>query len=434
MEESSGYSMVTMVLEQINHSRLPAGTRSHALALLALCHHDNGHVAASWEAIAHAFGVRNAAVVRRHLGRMAAVDLIHYSSNGDGVVYVNFKAWQEPGRAPVLPNRRVGDTGSVDPTRARAPVTPNRRVGDTESVDPTRALDGVTAGARAHDTETVSPTRAQDGGIGAWARDEDTETVDPTRARAPVLPDRRVGDTGSVDPTRAPPPQLVGCLVDTPSTNGEINQTTNHAAQTPIDGAEESRTVALLLDVGVGIEKARALARTTPFEEARRQVAAWWPDFEAGRQQAGLLITRIEQRWGAPPPGQRWLWSELGRRHRTPAEVAAEEAAKAEEAAHRQRLAEAQPDEDVPSPYLDDDPGWRELVSELTVSDLAHLFAGVVEIAGVEGGLLYRIAVHDARKIPWIDNRLHNRLSRSLSRIVGQPVEVEFVPPLEVRP
>ena len=370
MEESSGYSMVTMVLEQINHSRLPAGTRSHALALLALCHHDNGHVAASWEAIAHAFGVRNAAVVRRHLGRMVAVDLIHYSSNGDGVVYVNFKAWQEPGRAPVLPNRRVGDTGSVDPTRARAPVTPNRRV----------------------------------------------------------------GDTGSVDPTRAPPPQLVGCLVDTPSTNGEINQTTNHAAQTPIDGAEESRTVALLLDVGVGIEKARALARTTPFEEARRQVAAWWPDFEAGRQQAGLLITRIEQRWGAPPPGQRWLWSELGRRHRTPAEVAAEEAAKAEEAAHRQRLAEAQPDEDVPSPYLDDDPGWRELVSELTVSDLAHLFAGVVEIAGVEGGLLYRIAVHDARKIPWIDNRLHNRLSRSLSRIVGQPVEVEFVPPLEVRP
>ena len=41
--------MVATVIEQINQSDLPPGTRSHALALLALCHHDNGHVAVSWD-------------------------------------------------------------------------------------------------------------------------------------------------------------------------------------------------------------------------------------------------------------------------------------------------------------------------------------------------------------------------------------------------
>ncbi|MCB0067857.1 MAG: hypothetical protein KDD77_11925, partial [Caldilineaceae bacterium] len=146
---------------------------------------------------------------------------------------------------------------------------------------------------------------------------------------------------------------------------------------------------------------------------------------------------RIEQR-GAPPPGQRWFLSDLGKRHKTPAETAAEEAAAAEEEKYRQWLEElekAEPEEEAPSPYMDGDPDWRALASDLNLASMVrHYFAGLVEIADKDGVPLYRIAVSDLRELEWVKNRLSLRIARSLSRIVGQPVEVEFVPPLEVRP
>lgn len=339
--------MVGTVIDQINQSDLPQGTRSHALALLALCHHDNGHVAVSWDALQRALRVSNPGTVRRHLGRMQAAELIHYSSNGDGIVYVNFKAWNAAARAWDLPKPRVGDTETVDPTR------------------------GLT-------------------------------------------------------------PHMVGCLVVNPIPSGNINQPTNHApqpAETP-GLADEARSLALLLDVGVGIRKAKPLAASAPFDEIRRQVAAWWFDFQAGRHQHGLLITRIEQRWGAPPPGRDWFETEIGRRHLTPAEVADEEEERAAVAEWQRTPPPAPPVDDAPSPYLDDDPAWSMLAADPGAANLLAMLAGLAEIDQVDGVPLYRIAARSASDMSWLRSRGATALRRKLAVIVGHPVLVEIVPPI----
>lgn len=339
--------MVATVIEQINQSDLPPGTRSHALALLALCHHDNGHVAVSWDTLQSALRVSNPGTVRRHLGRMQAAELIHYSSNGDGIVYVNFKAWNGAARAWDLPKPRVGAT----------------------------------------------------------------ETVDPTRGQ---------------------PPHMVGCLVVDPIPSGNINQPTNHApqpAETP-DLADEARSLALLLDVGVGIRKAKPLARSASFDEIRRQVAAWWPDFQAGRHQHGLLITRIEQSWGAPPPGREWFETEIGRRHRTPAELAAEQEEEAAAAELLRAVRHRPPDVDAPSPYLDDDPAWSELAADPGAVELLEMLAGLAAIDQVDDVPLYRIAARTVANMSWLSSRGATALRRKLAVIVGRPVLVEIVPPL----
>ena len=382
--------MVGTVIDQINQSDLPQGTRSHALALLALCHHDNGHVAVSWDALQRALRVSNPGTVRRHLGRMQAAELIHYSSNGDGIVYVNFKAWNAAARAWDLPKPRVGDTETVDPTRGQLDlVTDHPRVGDTE-------------------------------------------TVDPTRGRALDLLKPRVGDTETVDPTRGLTPHMVGCLVVDPIPSGNINQPTNHApqpAETP-GLADEARSLALLLDVGVGIRKAKPLAASAPFDEIRRQVAAWWFDFQAGRHQHGLLITRIEQRWGAPPPGRDWFETEIGRRHLTPAEVADEEEERAAVAEWQRTPPPAPPVDDAPSPYLDDDPAWSMLAADPGAANLLAMLAGLAEIDQVDGVPLYRIAARSASDMSWLRSRGATALRRKLAVIVGHPVLVEIVPPI----
>lgn len=85
--------MIIDVVEQINLSDLPPASKANALALLAMAHHDNGHLSIAWGDICAAFGHISLPRCRRHLGLMQAANLIHYSSNGDGIVYINFKAW-----------------------------------------------------------------------------------------------------------------------------------------------------------------------------------------------------------------------------------------------------------------------------------------------------------------------------------------------------
>ncbi len=339
--------MVGYVIEQINTSDLPPGTRAHALALLALCHHDNGHVAATWEALSHAMSVANVGTVRRHLGRMQAAGLIHYSSHGDGIVYVNFRAWH-------------------------------------------------------------------------------------TATRAWVLPKPRVGATETVDPTRGQPPQLVVCLNNSSPLPPTTNQTNNHAPEPPetrpsgcaADPADAARSFALLVDVGVSPAKAKELAGAATFDAIRRQVAAWQPEFLAQRQGVGLLITRISEGWGAPPPPSAWWASELGRRHRTPAEIA-EDTRTAEQMRELQAWQQSvvPPDEPDRSGYLDDDPVWTGLAA--MGEPLLDKLAGLVEIAGVDGVTLYRFAARDAAFVSWLTDRGVPALRRRIASITGQPALVE---------
>lgn len=101
----------------------------------------------SWDTLQSALRVSNPGTVRRHLGRMQAAELIHYSSNGDGIVYVNFKAWNGAARVGST-ETALGATETVDPTRAHRPRRRPPRVGDTETVDPTRGRAGSTETAR----------------------------------------------------------------------------------------------------------------------------------------------------------------------------------------------------------------------------------------------------------------------------------------------
>ncbi len=163
-------------------------------------------------------------------------------------------------------------------------------------------------------------------------------------------------------------PDPIGWLVDHSVPDGEINQPTS-APDPPIeDAAEIARTVALLMDpaVGIGHAKARDLATRFGFEEVRRQVAAWLPQFEAGRAQAGLLIKRIEDRWGAPDLSAEFRRSALYRRHRTEAERQADAELEADIAAMRRAY-----QVDCPPPDNDDPPdALQQVLAGLANIDL----------------------------------------------------------------
>jgi hypothetical protein len=111
---------VTAALQQISESDLPAKTAASAAKLLLQVHPDNGHACLSWQQLCDVLGLA-AGTAQRHLTQLHQARVIHYSSNGDGLVYVTFKAWVLQTRS----DRLLGSTGSS--TGIDDPVDLDRR-------------------------------------------------------------------------------------------------------------------------------------------------------------------------------------------------------------------------------------------------------------------------------------------------------------------
>lgn len=354
--------MIEEAILAINAAAIPRTSKANGLALLALANHENGHVWLTWSDLARVFNGVSGAVVRRHLGYLQGAQIIHYSSNGDGVVYINFKSW--------LHESRVGATKNA---RGRA------------------------------------------------------KNVDPTR------------DLGS-DLTRAPAGALVGWLID-PDLDPDHNQPTNHgpdadaatadplqpdALQLPApDAADQARTVALLVDkaVGVSLARSRQLAAAHTFDFCRRVVAMYWDQLQSGAVKAGKVITAIDADYGAPEIPDAFRRTEFYHRHRTPAEIAEEEAPPRYEP-----TPPAEDDTPPPSPYPLDHPAWLALNGDPLAADLVGL-AGVDQVDGV---VLYRFAAKDGAKVSWLDQRIGTKLRKVLKARLGSDCLVEIVGPLEV--
>ena len=241
---------VSVALQQINQADLPAKTKANAVALLEHVHEANGHACISWEELGDLFGVTSAAVVRRHLGYMHEVNLVRYSSNGDGLVYITFKAWTPASRV----DARKEYKNSTKSARPRAKTVEKFYSSETDGDDEARV------DARKeykNSTETVEPTHS------SYTR---------TRARS------------------------VSQLVSTSSTTHR--ELTDLQTATP---PEQARSYALLTDPDVCLDArtAREFATDFGFEHLLRHVCVWRSELAAGKVRGpGALVNRIRQNLG----------------------------------------------------------------------------------------------------------------------------------------
>lgn len=392
--------MIIDIVEQINQSDLPPATKVNALALLALAHHDNGHVAIAWLDLVAAFGRISVGRARKHLGLMRAINLIHYSTDSDDeIVYINFKKW---------PRAHARKTATEEPKNdhkmdeKRAPT----RVPAADEDD-----DNLTA--RAHARKTATKETKNDHG----ARENGADLY----AHA----------------------QAVSLLAPTLSPNGK--EPTNPPQQeTQQEPWEESLSKRLLTDkrVAMAPKIAERLAAANAFADVRDAVAHWWSNRHAvgGKFEdyPGIVIHWLDHQddFTIPAADATWRNSDLGYDYRTPYEIAEEEAAERDEEARLAELEVLQPlFSPAPAPVSASPPEpntpaayWAQLQSELAIEQGGSFDRWVHDtwvIAYEDGEFL--IGLPDAFRYDWIVHRLSRQIKRKLAVIMGrETVEVKF--------
>ena len=158
------------------------------------------------------------------------------------------------------------------------------------------------------DSASVITTRAQDA-----LRRADDEPMITRRAQD--------ASTRAQDALRrAEEPHNVCLFVNTPTTNGDQEQTNKQTT--------DARGIFLLTDddVGLTVEVAQHYASLYEFDQLLRHVGAWWQDRQAGSiATPGALIHRLRSGWNAGPLSEEFRQSSIGRRHVNAQELAAVE-------------------------------------------------------------------------------------------------------------
>ncbi len=253
--------MYSAVVDQITEAELTPETRTTALRLLRLAHPDNGHVAISKQQACELAGGIVWGSLQRQLGQLAKAHLIHYSTNGDGLVYCTFKAF-------VLRANAKNSTPNVDGFDAtdqdhEEPARLDRRANAKNSTPNVDGFD-ATSHARALDLDLNTTTGRKVG-----RKDQPT-----------YLPGGGVGEGGP-------------------------------------DEAEQDHSLALLTDPDVGMwpQTARRLAARYPFERILRHVMHWRYQFEQGEVTSPMALESRLARADGPPIGPGARASPLYLRH-----------------------------------------------------------------------------------------------------------------------
>ena len=251
--------MHAAVVDQITEANLPPETRTTALRLLRLAHPENGHVAITKQDACELAGGIVWGSLQRQLGQLAKAHLIHYSTNGDGLVYCTFKAF-------VLRANAKNSTPNVDGFDAtdqdhEEPARLDRRANAKNSTPNVDGFD-ATSHARAIDLDLNT-------GRKVGRKDQPT-----------YLPGGGVGEGGP-------------------------------------DEDEQAQSVALLTDPDVGMwgQTARRLAAMYPFERILRHVMHWRYQFEQGEVTSPMALESRLARADGPPIGPGARASPLYRRH-----------------------------------------------------------------------------------------------------------------------
>jgi hypothetical protein len=222
-----------------------------------------------------------------------------------------------------------------------------------------------------------------------------------------------------------------GLIDGSTNTNDQINQSIP---------APEPASLTLLAAVKVSAKEAKPLAVKFPLATIRECVAAWWMNRKSvgGKlddTSSGIVVYWLKECAGVPSNGYdvaAWRRTDLYRQHRTQDELDDERAAEAEEAAiltarhNAPPVLAREPVDDPPSPYLDDDPIWQELVCHGQAGELA----GLVRMDTVDGVPLYVLAARDPLRVQWLNARMASKIRHQVAATVRHPVLVEIVPPL----
>jgi len=288
--------MFAEAAEEIAKSELTKTTKANALALLTMAHADTGQAILTWEALAALFDA-NKGTSRRHLGELHKAGIIHYSTNGDGIVYVNFKAWVRSLHADVTKS---------------AKNVQNFREKDAE------ILHTDDTGQQA-DAQGTQLSRGKSAKNVQNFREKDAEKARLlTRTSAPDLTDRL---TDHLDPT------------------SNVSQSVTAPAQD-----ERRLTETLLRDIRIPGRDAARIALAHPYSRVRDAVASWWMNRKSAggklENSPGIVLYWLNN-WPDKPPNHyddaAWRQEELYLRHRTPEEVAAGDSGDDDQEARRRK-------------------------------------------------------------------------------------------------
>jgi len=236
---------VSAALQQIVESDLGPKLKANAAALLQRAHEENGYVCMGWQELGELLGAAPA-TVQRQLTALHRARIIHYSTNGDGLVYVIFKAWTPAAERVDVENRRK-----------------NRQKVSKKSTESVEKIDGF----QQHDEEGTPADRQE-------VSKNSTESVEKIDGFTRHVRGRSVS--------------LLVSLTD-PETDKEL---TNRQT------LEQARSYALLTDPDVGIDSqlAREFATDFQFDYLLRHVCVWRSDPKA--RGPGALINRIRKNFG----------------------------------------------------------------------------------------------------------------------------------------
>ena len=379
-----------------------------ALTLLELAHPDNGHVTLEWGELTDLWNCSKG-TVRRQLGAIHEAGLIHYSSNGDGVVYVTFKH---------LSRAHARNSAKISRESAR----PRAENALPEATPPAAADDAARAHARnsAKISRESARPRAEnalpeanyshgcaDAGLVGWL-DGSTIQTDPSPSNQPADPQ---------PPTPTAPP-----------------------AEAPAEALTDEQTTAfaLLSEIRMRPDKAMQIARTVPLPLIRDAVGAWWSNRKSAggklHEQPGVVVAHLlNGRTLLPLPPDSWPQDPLYQRHRTRAERDADAAA-----GWRSAEVELEPDAPAAQPLAPlrpkPEPGtpaafWCQLQADFALHQPAGSIDSTLQnswvIAYADG--VFTIGIGDAFRLDWVERKLRNQVRRRLAVIMGRPdVDVHF--------
>jgi len=417
-------SLVAM-LEAIEDADLPIAVYRTAVRLARLAD-ATGTVSLSWEAYQALTGCGHVDAARRHLRQMHAAGLIEWS--GGKTVVVRWTAQLLPENAQLL--RGDAQQMSEDAQLLR---------GDAQQMSEDAQLlrgdnsDGDENAQQVSENRQLLRVDNNDGGENAQLlrgnaqqMSEDAQLLrgeEPERAATA----RKQAATARSPHTRTRERALVDCLIDLPDPEIDTNQSNNQAR---VREEDCDRAEALLVEVGIAPDKAKALAEHG-FDFVRRAVAHWFTQRKevGGRydNHPGIVIYWLANPGKAGLPSQlpaEWFYSELGRKYAAPEDPipaldGGSEFGAGVPVAKASDLAEEAGD-------------WAMLVRELALSlpgnetVKAWLAQSRLVAAGeVEGVPLYRVELPDPAGVGWVRDRLGPRLRRDVSALVGEKVLVE---------
>ena len=261
----------------------PAAFRAGVRLLLAASA-ENGYLRRPPADIERMFGGVSASQVRRILGQLQAVDVIHYTTNGD--IHVYFRSWS---------------TNTPNPDKAHSRAKTAHPCAENAQSDEGQCAENAHRCAENAQSELDGETPC-------------AENAHPCAENA----HRCAENAHLLTRTRAPVPE-----VSKYSKSPTDRHCTYLLARDP---AETAVGAALLHDAGMDKSFAAAISAKHPLEQIRRALGWWWDDQQSDNPQfkrrPTIVLSWLQEGKGLPPLSEEFENSDLYQRHRTPAELA----------------------------------------------------------------------------------------------------------------